>query len=47
MKAIEIQGKPYIEVNERVKEFRRIYPEGTIINHMLSRKEVHAKSCVA
>ena len=31
MKSIEIQGKKYIEVNERVKEFHRLYPNGSIV----------------
>lgn len=30
LKSTNIKGKEYIEVNERVKAFRMLYPEGTI-----------------
>lgn len=30
LKSTNIKGKDYIEVNERVKAFRMLYPEGTI-----------------
>ena len=36
MKSIKIQGKDYIEVNERVKYFRELYPLGEILTHLES-----------
>lgn len=30
-----IKDKPYIEVNERIKAFRKVYPEGFILNEMI------------
>ena len=30
MKKINIKGKDYIEVNERIKEFHYLYPNGSI-----------------
>ena len=36
MKSIKIQGKDYIEVNERVKHFRELYDKGEIKTHLLS-----------
>ena len=36
MKTIKIQGNDYIEVNERVKFFRELYPQGEIITHLIS-----------
>ena len=36
MKTVSIKGKPYVEVNERIKAFRRICPHGAIITEMLS-----------
>ena len=36
MKSIKIQGKDYIEVNERVKHFRELYDRGEILTHLLS-----------
>lgn len=35
LKAIDQKGKPYITVDERVKAFRQIYPEGSITTEML------------
>lgn len=36
MKATDIKGTPYMEVNQRIKAFRMVYPTGFIINKMLS-----------
>lgn len=36
MKTINIKGKEYIPVVERVKEFHKLYPEGIILTHILS-----------
>lgn len=30
LKGIDVKGKNYIEVNQRIKAFRMLYPEGTI-----------------
>lgn len=35
-KVSPIKDKPYIEVNERIKAFRKVYPEGFIHNTMVS-----------
>jgi len=36
MKKIMIKDKPYISVNERIKEFHKLYSEGSIETEMLS-----------
>lgn len=36
MESINIKGKDYIPVNERIKEFWRRYPEGNIITTLIS-----------
>ena len=36
MKSIKIKGNEYIEVNERVKYFRELYPMGEILTHLIS-----------
>lgn len=36
IKTKDIKGKEYAEVNQRIKAFRMIYPEGSIITEMLS-----------
>ena len=36
IKTTDIKGKDYAEVNQRVKAFRMVYPEGTIETYMLS-----------
>ena len=33
---IDVKGKQYAEVNQRIKAFRMLYPEGTIETEMLS-----------
>lgn len=39
MKTINIKGKEYIEVNERIKYFRANYPDGRIITDIISIKD--------
>ena len=36
MESINIKGKEYITVNERVKEFRRFHPQGQILTSILA-----------
>ena len=36
IKTTDIKGKEYAEVNQRIKAFRYLYPEGTIETEMLS-----------
>lgn len=36
IKTTDIKGKEYAEVNQRIKAFRMLYPEGTIETEMLS-----------
>ena len=36
MEKIKIQGKDYITVNERVKEFRKLHPQGQIITQIMA-----------
>ena len=36
LKATDIKGKGYIEVNQRIKAFRQVYPTGTISTEILS-----------
>ena len=36
MKTINIKGKEYVPVVERVKEFHRLYPKGTITTEIVS-----------
>lgn len=35
MKTINIKGKPYVQVNERVKEFRKLYPTYSLITEIV------------
>ena len=37
--AMDIKGKSYIPVNERVKAFRQLYPEGTIQTELVSMED--------
>lgn len=39
MKTIDIRGKSYVPVVERVKEFHKLYPEGHIITDIESNDE--------
>lgn len=36
MTAIDIKGTPYMAVNQRIKAFRKVFPDGFIINELLS-----------
>ena len=36
IKTTDIKGKDYAEVNQRIKAFRMIYPQGSIVTQMLS-----------
>lgn len=36
MLSTNIKGKDYVEVNQRIKAFRKLYPEGTIETEMIS-----------
>lgn len=36
MRGIDIKGKPYMEVNQRIKAFRMVCPQGSIITEMIS-----------
>ena len=36
MEKIKIQGKDYITVNERIKEFRKLHPQGQILNQVMA-----------
>jgi hypothetical protein len=39
MKTINIKGKDYVPVVERVKEFHRLFPEGIIVTQIISNDE--------
>lgn len=36
LKSTDIKGKGYVEVNQRIKAFRQVYPTGTITTEILS-----------
>ncbi len=36
LKTTDIKGKDYVEVNQRIKAFRMLYPEGTIQTEIIS-----------
>ena len=36
MESIDIKGKQYITVNERVKEFRRLHPQGQLVTTIMA-----------
>ena len=36
LRTVNIKGKEYVEVNERIKAFRDMYPNGSIMTDMLS-----------
>ena len=36
LQATDVKGKPYIEVNQRIKAFRMCYPNGSISTEILS-----------
>lgn len=39
MKSTPVKGKPYVEVNERIKAFRQLCPQGAIVTEMLSNND--------
>lgn len=39
IKTTDIKGKDYAEVNQRIKAFRMVYPQGTIATEMLSNQD--------
>ena len=39
MKKIQIKGKDYIEVNERIKEFHKKYPDGSITTDLIEKED--------
>lgn len=39
IKTTDIKGKDYAEVNQRIKAFRMVYPQGSIITEMLSNQD--------
>ena len=36
MKSVDIKGKQYVMVNERIKEFRKLHPNGQILNQVMA-----------
>lgn len=36
LQPLDVKGKAYIEVNQRIKAFRMLYPQGSIFTEMLS-----------
>ena len=39
LKTVNIKGKEYVEVNERLKAFREIYPTGSIMTEIVSHQD--------
>lgn len=39
LKTTDIKGKDYVEVNERIKAFRMLYPQGSIQTEMISNED--------
>lgn len=39
LKTINIKGKEYVEVNERIRAFRELYPKGSIMTEMVSNQD--------
>lgn len=39
IKNMDVKGKPYAQVNERIKAFRKVYPDGTIQTSVEEMKE--------
>lgn len=46
IKTTNIKGKEYAEVNQRIKAFRMVYPQGGIVTHMLSNEAENGKNHV-
>ena len=36
LQPLDVKGKAYVEVNQRIKAFRMLYPQGSILTEMLS-----------
>ena len=36
LSSIDVKGKDYVQVNERVKAFRSLFPEGSITTELIS-----------
>ncbi len=48
LKTVDIKGKSYVMVNERIAYFRETYPEGSIITELLSSTDgVHTFKAIA
>ena len=39
IKTTDIKGKEYAEVNQRIKAFRMVYPQGSILTEMMSNED--------
>ena len=39
LRTVNIKGKEYVEVNERIKAFREMYPTGSIITEIVSHQD--------
>ena len=39
LKTVNIKGKEYVEVNERLKAFREMYPNGSIMSEIVSHQD--------
>ena len=39
IQTMDIKGKQYAEVNQRIKAFRMLYPEGFIMTELLSNED--------
>jgi ribosomal protein L22 len=39
LKTVNIKGKEYVEVNQRIKAFREIYPNGSIMTEIISHQD--------
>ena len=39
LKTVNIKGKEYVEVNQRIKAFREMYPTGSIITEIISHQD--------
>lgn len=46
IRTTNIKGKEYAEVNQRIKAFRIVYPQGGIVTHMLSNEIENSKNHV-
>ena len=36
LQTTDVQGRPYVEVNQRIKAFRMVYPDGFIMDELIS-----------